>query len=99
MRFGDPCLDRFSRLLGQFKLDGLPRLLLHDGGPGNDPTAMSDITYLEFDEIAAPKFAVNRQIEKGKVSGALVLGQFEPYLGAAPPTTKHRPWRTAQQRA
>ena len=27
-----------------------------------------------------------------------VLGQFEPYLGAAPPTTKHRPWRTAPHR-
>ena len=64
-------LDRFSRLVGQFELDQLPRLLLHDRCPGNYPTAMRDIAYLEFDEIAAPKLAVDGQIEKGKISGTL----------------------------
>ena len=49
LRLGDPCLNRLSGLVGQLELDRLSRLLLHDGGPGNDPTAMRDITYLEFD--------------------------------------------------
>ena len=71
MRLGDPGFDRFSRLLGQFKLDGLPRLLLHDRCPGNYPTAMRDIAYLELDEIAAPKLAVDGEIEQGKISNAL----------------------------
>ena len=55
-----------------------PSHAAHDGGPRNDQTALSNITYLEFGEITAPKFAVNRQIEKGKVSGALGQLQSNP---------------------
>jgi len=38
---------------------------------------MRDIAYLEFDEIAAPKLAVDGQIEKGKISGT--LGQLQSH--------------------
>ena len=78
MRLGDPGLDRFSRLLGQFKLDGLPRLLLHDRCPRNYPTAVSDIAYLKFNEIAAPKLAVDGEIEKGEISNTLGQLQSDP---------------------
>jgi len=39
---------------------------------------VSDIAYLEFDEIAAPKLAVDGQIEKGKISGTLDQLQSDP---------------------
>jgi hypothetical protein len=32
---------------------------------------MRDIVYPEFDDVAATKLAVDRQIEQGKVSGTL----------------------------
>jgi hypothetical protein len=68
---GDPSLHRLSCLVGQFKLHRLPGLLLHDGCSGNGFPAMRDIVYPEFDDVAATKLAVDRQIEQGKVSGTL----------------------------
>ena len=73
LRLGDPGLDRFSRLVGQFALHRLPGLLLHGGHPGNGFSAMGHITYLELDEVAASKFAVNREIEQGEVPGPVPI--------------------------
>ena len=49
----------------------MPRLLLHDRRPGNDPTAVSNIAYLKFNEVAAPKLAVDGEIKKGEISNTL----------------------------
>ncbi len=39
---------------------------------------MRDIAYLELDEIAAPKLAVDGEIEKGKISNTLGRLQSDP---------------------
>ena len=39
---------------------------------------MSDIAYLELDEIAAPKLAVDGEIEKGEISDTLGQLQSDP---------------------
>jgi hypothetical protein len=52
-----------------FKLQRLPGLLLHDGCSGNGFPAMRHIAYPEFDNVAATKLAIDRQIEQCEVSG------------------------------
>jgi len=72
----------FPRLVGQFELDRFPRLLLHSGRHGNGFSAMGNIAHLELDDVAAPKFAIDGQIEKGKVCCAQELCGFSSRLPA-----------------
>jgi hypothetical protein len=62
---GKPRLDRGSGLLGDLELHRPTRLLLNDGRAVTDPTADADIVNLQPHEIAAPKFAVDREVEQG----------------------------------
>jgi hypothetical protein len=60
-----PCLDRGSCPLSNLELHRPARLLLNDGRAVTDPTADADIVDLQSHEIAAPEFAVDREVEQG----------------------------------
>jgi len=62
---GKPRLDRGSGLLGDLELHRPARLLLNDGRAVRDPAANADIVDLQSHEIAAPEFAVDREVEQG----------------------------------
>src|SRR5215472_2351239 len=60
-----PGLDRGSGLLGDLELHRTARLFLNDGRAVADPAADADIVDLQPHEIAAPEFAVDREVEQG----------------------------------
>ena len=62
---GKPRLDRGSGLLGDLELHRPTRFLLNDGCAVTDTTADADILALQSHEIAAPEFAVDREVEQG----------------------------------
>src|SRR6201993_1431296 len=62
---GKPRLDRGSGLLGDLELHRPARFLLNDGRAVTDTTADADILDLQPHEIAAPEFAVDREVEQG----------------------------------
>ena len=62
---GKPRLDRGSGLLGDLELHRTARLLLNYGLGVTEPTADADIVDLQPHEIAAPEFAVDREVEQG----------------------------------
>jgi hypothetical protein len=62
---GKPSLDRGSGLLGDLELHRPARFLLNDGRAVTDTTADADILDLQPHEIAAPEFAVDREVEQG----------------------------------
>jgi hypothetical protein len=49
------------------------RLLLNDGRAVTDPNADADIVDLQPHEIAAPEFAVDREVEQGEVAGSALV--------------------------
>jgi hypothetical protein len=62
---GKPRLDRGSGLLGDLELHRPARLLLNGGRAVTYPTADADIVDVQPHEIAAPEFAVDREVEQG----------------------------------
>src|SRR5215472_7821607 len=75
---GKPRLDRGSGLLGDLELQRTARLLLNDGCAVTDPTADADIVDLQPHEIAAPEFAVDREVEQGEVAGSALHLEPDP---------------------
>ena len=75
---GEPRLDRGSGLLGNLELHRPARLLLDDGRAVTDPTADADIVDLQPAEIAAPEFAVDREVEQGEVAGSALHLEPDP---------------------
>ena len=67
---GQPILDRRAGLLRQFELDRPARLFLDDCCAFAQSSADAYIVNSQAGEVAAPKFAVNRQIEHGEVAFA-----------------------------
>src|SRR5215472_6591707 len=67
---GKPRLNRGSGLLGDLELHRPAGLLLNDGRAVTDPAANADIVDLQPHEIAAPEFAVDREVEQGEVAGS-----------------------------
>ena len=75
---GKPCLDRGSGLLGDLKLHRTARLLLNDGRAVTDPAADADIGDFKPHQIAAPEFAVDREVEQGEVAGSTLHLEPDP---------------------
>src|SRR5262249_33778185 len=75
---GKPRLDRGLGLLGDFELHRAARLLLNDGRAVTDPTADADILDLQPHQIAAPEFAVDREVEQGEVAGSALHLEPDP---------------------
>src|SRR5215469_7353805 len=73
-----PRLDRGSGLLGDLELHRTARLLLNDGRAVTHSTADADIVDLQPHEIAAPKFAVDREVEQGEVAGSALHLEPDP---------------------
>ena len=65
----DPGGQRLPGLGGEFELNRLLRFLLQDHGALKDLRTMCDVTYLEFHQITTAQFAIDGQIEHGKVTG------------------------------
>jgi hypothetical protein len=75
---GKPCLDRGAGLLGDLELHRPARLLLDDGRAVTDPTADADIVDLQPHKIAAPEFAVDREVEQGEIAGSALHLESDP---------------------
>src|SRR5262247_1247298 len=75
---GKPRLDRGSGLLGDLELHRPARLLLNDGRAVADPTTDADIVDLQPHEIAAPEFAVDREVEQGEVADSALHLEPDP---------------------
>src|SRR5262249_3512426 len=75
---GKPRLDRGPGLLGDLELHRPARLLLNDGRAVTDPAADADIVDLQPHEIAAAEFAVDREVEHGKVEGSAPARERDP---------------------
>lgn len=75
---GKPRLDRSSGLLGDLELHRTACLLLNDGRAVTDPAADADIVDLQPHEIAAPEFAVDREVEQGEVAGSALYLEPDP---------------------
>jgi len=58
-------MDRGSGLLGDFELDRSPCLFLNHSATFSHPSAGPYVVDLQADEIAAPEFAVDREVEQG----------------------------------
>jgi hypothetical protein len=50
-------------MLQQFELDGAAGFLLDDDSPTLDPPAARDIANLDFHDVAATQFTVDREVE------------------------------------
>ena len=74
----DPVTNRISRLLGDLKLNRLPRLLLHHHSSSGYGRTMSNISHSNLDEITASQFAVDGKIEKCQVTD--LMGDLIPSL-------------------
>jgi hypothetical protein len=59
----DPAAYRFSGLLGDLELNGLPRLLLHHHSPSGNGRAVGDVPHSNLDQVTASEFAVEGEIE------------------------------------
>jgi hypothetical protein len=62
-------IDCLASLLGEFKLDGTPGLLLPHAGAINRVAARGNISNPEADQIAAAQFAVNAEVEERQIAG------------------------------
>jgi hypothetical protein len=65
---GNPAKDCLSRLLHQFKLYGATGLLLDDHCTFFDPTGLRQVGDQQGDQVAAPRLAVNRQVEECEIA-------------------------------
>ena len=54
------------------------RLLLNDGRAVTDPTADADVVDLQPHKIAAPEFAVDREVEQSEVAGSALHLEPDP---------------------
>jgi len=72
-RLLDPGGDCDPRRLRQFKLHGPLRFSLHDHRTGQNPVAVSDVPNMQIDQVATPQFAVDREVEHGKVSNLMIV--------------------------
>lgn len=70
-----PSGERLPRTLTNLKSYGLGRLALNDGGTLLDLPGSKHVRYLQFDEIAASQFAINRKVKERKI--AVVLGNLK----------------------
>ena len=64
----DPLADSSTGLVGNLELDRPASLLLNDGGAITHSSASEHVIDPQPDEIAAPEFAVDRQIEHWQVA-------------------------------
>ena len=84
----DPVSDGISRWFRDLKLNGPLRLLLHDGGACADPLAVRDVAHPQFDQIAGPELAVDRQIEQCEIANPRSkVPRQRPLIAPA------RPWK------
>jgi hypothetical protein len=72
----DPVTNRISRLLGDLKLNRLPRLLLHYHSSSGYGRTMRNISHSNLDEITASQLAVDGKIEKCQVTD--LMGDLKP---------------------
>ena len=63
----DPGHQCLAALCGDLELNGPACFLLDDGDPRGDVVCRADVEESQLDEIAAPQFAVDRQIEEGQI--------------------------------
>ena len=63
----DPGQQGRAGWFGDLEPHGQAGLVLHDAGPGEDMVAMGDVTHVQADEITAPQFAVDGQVEEREV--------------------------------
>jgi hypothetical protein len=63
-----PSQNCISRWLCDFELTGSLSLLLQNERPRRHGLTVADVAYLQLDEITCSKLAVDRQIEKSKIS-------------------------------
>jgi hypothetical protein len=68
----------WTRLLRDFELDGSAGLSLDDRCAVAQPAADAQIVDLQTDEIAAPQFAVDRQVEHCEVAFARLDLKADP---------------------
>lgn len=72
----EPVADRCASLFGDFELNGPTCLPLNDSSAIPYLAADADVGYTQSHEIAAPQFAVDREIEQSEV--AFTPLQLEP---------------------
>jgi len=65
-------VDCLPGLLGELELDGVTRLLLSHGRTIDGVTARSDILNHHADKVAAAQFAIDREIEEGEITLAIL---------------------------
>jgi hypothetical protein len=65
---GQPFLDGFPSLFGQFELDRARGLFLDNSCAVADPTVCINVVDFQADEIAAAQFAVDRHVEHRDVA-------------------------------
>lgn len=79
----DPVRDGIFRRFRDLKLNGPLRLLLHDCRSGTYSIAMRDVAHSQFDQVAGPELAVDRQIKKREIAnprGELQADAYRPDL-------------------
>jgi hypothetical protein len=67
----NPVAHRLSGLLGDFKLNRLPRLLLHHHCSSGYGRTMSNISDSNLDEVTASQFAIDGKVEQSQVTDLL----------------------------
>jgi hypothetical protein len=73
-----PCRHALSGFRHDLELHGFPRLLLDDGRSVPDVSTTDHVTDLEFDEVAATKLAIDRQIKQCPILQSPVLIEINP---------------------
>ncbi|MDQ1231547.1 hypothetical protein QE379_002973 [Sphingomonas sp. SORGH_AS 879] len=76
----EPSQQAGASVWKQFELNRTACLLLHDNRSCSDLSAADEVADLHLDQVAASKFAVDRQIEQRPISQAATLIEVEPYL-------------------
>jgi hypothetical protein len=81
--------------LQQIKLKGPPRFLLHNDCSSSNLSATDDIADFHLHQVATPKLAIDRQIEKRPISQAAALievkADFPDLLWFQSPFCTHDP--------
>ncbi len=77
----EPCQQARSSIWQQFELNGPPCFLLHYDCPRSDPRSADKVADLHLHQVAALKFAVDRQIEQRPISQVPPLIEIESKRG------------------
>jgi hypothetical protein len=76
----EPSQQAGASVWQQLELNWSARFLLHDNRPRSDLPAANKVADLQLHQVAASKFAVDRQVEQRPISNTAALIEVEPDL-------------------